>query len=83
MVLSCRVADPIPADPTRTFDALGAVLSAIGVFCIAFGILQADSNGVLMAVFLATGAAFLLWFFLYTRARERAGREPLLSLALF
>jgi predicted MFS family arabinose efflux permease len=36
-----------------------------------------------MAVMLLAGAAFLAGFFLYTRARERAGREPLLSLALF
>ena len=83
VLLSRRVADPIPADPTRPFDAFGAVLSAVGMFCIVFGILQADSNGVLMAVFLAAGVVLLLWFFLYTRARERAGREPLLSLVLF
>ena len=53
------------------------------MFFVVFGILQADSNGVLMAVLLAAGAAFLIWFFLYTRARERAGKEPLLPLALF
>jgi MFS family permease len=34
-------------------------------------------------VFLAVGAAFLIWFFLYIRARERAGKEPLLSTGLF
>jgi predicted MFS family arabinose efflux permease len=34
-------------------------------------------------VFLLVGAAFLAWFFLHIRARERAGREALLSLALF
>ena len=32
---------------------------------------------------MAAGAGFLLWFFLYTRGRERAGKEPLLSPALF
>ena len=53
------------------------------MFFVVFGILQADSNGVLMAVLLAAGAAFLLWFFLYIRARERAGKEPLLSTGLF
>jgi MFS family permease len=83
VVLSRRVADPIAPDPTRPFDAFGAVLSAVGMFFVVFGILQADSSGVLMAAFLLAGAGFLLWFFLYTRARERAGREPLLSLALF
>jgi MFS family permease len=83
VVLSRRVADPIPPDPTRPFDAFGAVLSAVGMFFVVLGILQADSNGLLMAVLIAAGVAFLLWFFLYTRGRERAGREPLLSLALF
>jgi MFS family permease len=38
---------------------------------------------VLMTVFLVVGAAFLLWFFLYIRARERAGKEALLSTRLF
>jgi MFS family permease len=83
VVLSRRVADPIPPDPTRPFDAFGAVLSAVGMFFVVFGILQADSNGALMAALLATGAGFLLWFFAHTRARERASREPLLSLSLF
>jgi Na+/melibiose symporter-like transporter len=36
-----------------------------------------------MALLLAIGAAFLLWFFLYIRSRERAGREALLSTQLF
>jgi MFS family permease len=62
---------------------LGAVLSAVGMFVVVFGILQADSGLALMAVLLLAGAAFLAAFFLYTRARERAGREPLLSLTLF
>jgi hypothetical protein len=30
-----------------------------------------------MAVFLAVGAAFLIWFFLHLRSQERAGKEPL------
>jgi MFS family permease len=83
VLLSRRVSDPIPADPTRPFDAFGAFLSAVGMFFFVFGILQADSNGLLMAALMAAGAGFLLWFFLYTRGRERAGKEPLLSLVLF
>jgi MFS family permease len=83
VLLSRRVSDPIPADPTRPFDGFGAFLSAVGMFFFVFGILQADSNGLLMAALMAAGAGFLLWFFLYTRGRERAGKEPLLSLALF
>ncbi len=78
VLLSRRIADPLPPDPTRPFDGFGAVLSAVGMFFVVFGILQADSNTVLMTVLLAAGAAFLIWFFLYTRARERAGKEPLL-----
>ena len=83
VVLSRRIEDPLPADPTRPFDTLGAVLSAVGMFFVVFGILQADTDGALMALFLAIGAAFLTWFFLYIRSRERAGKEPLLSLSLF
>src|SRR5436190_1736417 len=83
VVLSRRIKDPIAADPTRPFDAVGAVLSAAGLFCIVFGILQADNNVALMAAFLAAGAALLLWFFLHIRGRERAGKEPLLSTGLF
>jgi MFS family permease len=83
VVLGRRIADPIPPDPERPFDAFGAVLSAVGMFFVVFGILQADSNGVLMAVLLAAGAGFLAWFFVYIRARERAGKEPLLSTRLF
>jgi MFS family permease len=83
ILLSRRLVDPLPADPTRPFDAAGAVLSGVGMFCVVFGILQAGSNNVLMTVFLVLGAAFLVWFFLYIRSRERAGKEPLLSTALF
>jgi MFS family permease len=83
VVLSRRVADPIAPDPNRPFDTVGAVLSAVGMFLVVLGILQADSDPVLMAVLLVAGAAFLAWFFLHVRARERGGREPLLSLALF
>ena len=83
VVLSRRVVDPVAPDPTRPFDAVGAVLSAVGMFCVVFGILQAESDIRLMVVFLAAGAALLAAFFLYVRARERNGKEPLLSLSLF
>jgi Na+/melibiose symporter-like transporter len=53
------------------------------LFFVVFGILQADSNGLLMAALLAAGLAFLFWFFLYIRGRERAGKEALLSTRLF
>jgi MFS family permease len=83
LLLSRRVVDPVPADPTRPFDAVGAILSAVGMFFVVFGILQADNDGVLMAVLLAVGAVFLASFFFYVRSRERAGKEALLSTRLF
>jgi MFS family permease len=83
IVLSRRIVDPIPADPTRPFDAVGALLSAVGMFLIVLGILQADNDLALMAVLVLAGAALLAWFFLYIRRSERAGKEPLLSTGLF
>jgi Na+/melibiose symporter-like transporter len=81
--LARRVDDPLPAEPDRPFDLTGAVLSAAGMFLIVLGILQADRDAALMAVLMVAGAVFLAWFFLHVRTRERAGREPLLSLRLF
>jgi MFS family permease len=83
ILLSRRMVDPKAPDPTRPFDVVGAILSAAGMFFVVVGVLQADSNIVLMAVLLALGAVLLLGFFLYIRARERAGKEPLLSIGLF
>jgi MFS family permease len=83
ILLSRDLVDPLPPDPTRPFDAAGAVLSAVGMFFVVIGILQAGSNNVLFVALLAVGAAFLTAFFLYIRSRERAGKEPLLSTRLF
>jgi MFS family permease len=83
VALSRRMDDPLPADATAPFDPVGAVLSAVGMFFVVFGILQADNDVGLMAALLGVGGAFLTWFFVHIRSRERSGREPLLSLALF
>jgi MFS family permease len=83
ILLARRLVDPIPADPSRPFDAVGAALSAVGMFFVVFGILQADQDLALMAVLLLAGAALLAAFFVHIRRRERAGREPLLSTGLF
>ncbi|GID93782.1 MFS transporter [Amorphoplanes digitatis] len=77
------VEDPLPADPTRPFDTGGAVLSAVGLILIVMGILATDNNIWLMLGLIAAGLLFLVWFFLSVRAKERAGREALLSTALF
>ena len=78
-----RITDPLPADPTRPFDGVGAALSAAGMSFLVIGILQAGNNNTLLVIFLALGAAFLLGFFLHIRSSERDGKEPLLSTSLF
>jgi MFS family permease len=83
VVLSRRVDDPLPPNPSAPFDPPGAVLSAVGLLCLVLGILQADNDPSLTALFIAIGAVFLAAFFWETRSRERAGREPLLHLSLF
>ncbi|MDC0770549.1 MFS transporter [Streptomyces sp. HD] len=83
IVLSRRVEDPLPADPTRDFDTGGAVLSAAGLLLLVTGILATDDNGWLAVGLLLLGALVLAWFFRRSQVMERTGREPLLSLALF
>jgi MFS family permease len=83
ILLGRKIVDPLPADPTRPFDTVGAVLSGVGMFCLVFAILQIGTHNVLVAVFGALSAIFLVWFFIYIRREERAGKEPLLSRALF
>jgi MFS family permease len=83
LYLSRPIRDPVPPDPTRPFDTLGAVLSAVGLVLIVMGVLAADDNGWLMLGLLALGALVLAGFFLHVRAEERAGEDPLLSTGLF
>ena len=84
IVLSRRdVRDPVPPDPTRSFDIVGAILSAVGLVLVVLGILAADQSLWLMTGLLVAGALVLVWFFLWVRAKERAGREPLLATSLF
>lgn len=83
IMLSRRIKDPLPPDPTRSFDTGGAVLSAVGLILIVTGILAADDNVWLMIGLIVLGALVLLWFFRWVRVQERAGKEPLLSTSLF
>jgi MFS family permease len=83
IVLARRVVDPVAPDPDRPFDGVGAALSAVGMFFVVFGILQAGVNNTLLVLFLAIGIAFLTSFLFFIRSRERAGKEPLLSIGLF
>ena len=81
--LSRDIVDPVAPDPTRPFDTLGAVLSAVGLILVVMGVLAADNDLALMAVLLVVGVIVLALFFLHIRARERRHEEPLLSTGLF
>jgi MFS family permease len=83
VLLSRKLDDPLPPDPSRPFDTGGAFLSAIGLILVVSGILATDNNIWLMVVLVTAGALVLLWFFLSMRAKERAGKEALLSTSLF
>jgi MFS family permease len=83
VVLARGVIDPLPADPARPFDTVGAVLSAVGLVVLVGGIMAADQNLALMAILIVAGAAILAGFFAWIRGRERAGKEALLSTGLF
>lgn len=83
LLMTIRLKDPLPADPARPFDGVGAVLSAVGIIVFVLGILAADNNLALCLVLMLAGAAIIAVFFWWVRRRERAGREPLLSTDLF
>src|SRR5215469_17207760 len=83
VVLSRRVTDPVPADPDRPFDTVGAILSAADLVIFVGGIMAADDNIGLMFILLVLGALVLAGFFAWIRSRERAGKEALLSTGLF
>jgi len=83
LILGRSIIDPVPPDPTRPFDIVGAVLSAAGLVVLVGGILAADQNLVLMLVLIVVGAVILAGFFAWIRSRERAGKEALLSTGLF
>jgi len=59
------------------------VLSAVGLVLVVTGILAADNNGWLMVILILAGALVLTLFFRSIRAKERAGKEALLSTSLF
>jgi MFS family permease len=81
--LSRNIHDPLPADPSKPFDVVGAILSAVGLVVLVGGIMAADENLGLMLILIAAGALILAGFFVWIRRREREGKEPLLSTSLF
>ena len=83
VLLTRRLHDPLPADPSRPFDIGGAVLSALGLILLVLGILAADNNVWLMVGLIVAGVLVLVWFFRWIRREERAGKEPLIATSLF
>ena len=83
VLLARGITDPLPADPARPFDIVGAVLSAAGLVILVGGIMAADTNLVLMALLIVVGALILAGFFAWIRSREHRGKEALLSTSLF
>jgi hypothetical protein len=69
VLLSRRVGRSAPGRPDAPFDAFGAVLSAVGMFFVVFGILQADNDLALMAVLLAAARVPALVLLLHPRPR--------------
>jgi MFS family permease len=82
VVLSRAVPDPVPPDRTRSFDTIGAVLSAAGLVLVVTGVLAASKNLLVTVVLLVLGLLVLAGFLWWVRSEERAGREPLLSTSL-
>ncbi|WP_374009282.1 MFS transporter [Leifsonia sp. LS-T14] len=83
LLLSRRLTDPIPPQPDRPFDTVGAILSALGLFVLVLGILAADNSVGWMVALVIAGILILVLFFWWIRRRERAGKEALLSTSLF
>jgi MFS family permease len=83
LVSSRRIADPLPPRAQQDFDFAGAVLSTVGLVLLVTGILAAGRNLWLTLALMAAGAAVLAGFGREVRAKERAGREPLLRTAVF
>src|SRR2546421_9252669 len=79
VVLGRGLVDPVPADPGRPFDTVGAVLSAVGLVVLVGGILAADQNLVLMAVLLVAGGPVPARGLSLVRPPVRAGQGVLPS----
>jgi MFS family permease len=83
LLLARRLQDPLPPDPNSRPDTSGAALSAIGLVLLVMGIQAVEFSGWVAVGLVTLGVAFLGWFFLHIRAKERKGEEPLLSTKLF
>ncbi|MDR6970097.1 MFS transporter [Leifsonia shinshuensis] len=83
ILFALALKDPLPADPTRPYDTVGAVLSGGGLVVFVAGILAIDRTLWLALLLLVVGAGIIAGFFAWIRRLERRKKEPLLSTALF
>lgn len=83
ILFALRLKDPLPADPSRSYDGVGALLSGGGLVVFVAGILAIDRTPIFAIVLLIAGAGIIAGFIGWIRRLERRGREPLISSALF
>ena len=83
LYLTRPMKDPLPPDPTSHPDPWGTVFSASGLVLVVAGIQLAATNLWWTLGLVSAGAVVLALFFHHIRARERSGKEPLLSTQLF
>jgi MFS family permease len=97
LVMTPKVADSVRTGTAPKLDAVGTVLSAVGLGLVVLGVLQSSSWGWLkpkedspvepfgfsLTLFVIGAGALLLWAFtVWQRRRETLGRDPLVHLAL-
>ncbi len=84
VILSRRIDDPLPADPTRPFDTVGTILSALGLVIAGHaGSWRRTTTLCSVALLIVAGALIIFGFFAWVRSREACGKEALLSTKLF
>ena len=95
LVLARRIADA-PAEERPQLDVVGAVLSALGLGLLVFGVLRSGEWGWIQpkpdapswaglspTVWLVLGGLFVIWvFFRWQARRESRGQEPLIRAAM-
>ena len=72
LVLARPLKDPAPADPTRSFDIVGAICRAAGLVILVGGIMAADQSVGLMVFLIVLGALVLG----VSSCGSGAGNEP-------
>jgi MFS family permease len=95
LILTRRIADA-PVEERPQLDIVGAVLSALGLALLVFGVLRSGEwgwiepkpegpswAGVSPTVWLVLGGLFVIWlFFCWQARRESRGEEPLVRTAM-